>query len=58
MNIEIIRDTVSRQNYSIQKGSVIQNVREFKRSYRGIYCSMFGSYFVTIPKTDCKIICK
>lgn len=52
--VEVMRDTVARQNFVVPAGSVLQDVREFPKSYRGLWCSMNGSYIVTVPKSDCQ----
>jgi hypothetical protein len=58
MRVEVIRDTVARQNFVVPAGSVLQDVREFRHSYRGLWCSMEGSYFVTVPKQDCRTLAR
>ncbi len=40
----------------IPAGSVIQDVKELKKHFKGIWTSMFGTYEVKIPKKDCEII--
>ncbi len=44
------RDTVARQGYTVPAGSGIHVTAELKRSYRGVWGSMHGSYTVTLPK--------
>ena len=38
----------------LYEGSVLQEVRENGKNYIGIFTSMFGSYYVEIPKKRCK----
>jgi len=38
----------------LYKGSVIQDVKEKGENYVGVFTSMFGSYYVEIPKKRCK----
>jgi hypothetical protein len=40
----------------LYEGSVLQNVRETKKNYIGIFSSFAGSYEVKIPKKRAKII--
>ena len=40
----------------LYEGSVLQEVRENGKNYIGIFTSMFGSYYVEIPKKRCKKI--
>lgn len=56
MEVEVIHTTVSRQNFLLPEGSVIQEVKELKCSYKGLWCSMYGTFTVTVNKKDCKVI--
>lgn len=38
----------------LYEGSVLQEVKEKGKNYIGIFTSMFGSYYVEIPKKRCK----
>ena len=40
----------------LYEGSVLQEVKEKGKNYIGIFTSMFGSYYVEIPKKRCKKI--
>lgn len=40
----------------LYEGSVIQDVKEKGKNYVGIFSSMFGSYYVKVPKKRCKKI--
>ena len=40
----------------LYEGSVLQNVRETKKNYIGIFSSFAGSYEVKVPKNRAKII--
>ena len=56
MKVKTTADVIARQGYSLPSGSVIKDVKVFSKSYRGMWCSMLGSYIVTVPKKDCKIV--
>lgn len=51
MRVEIINDKCS-----YPKGTVLQNVKQTERYYKGLWCSMDGTYNVKIRKDYCKII--
>lgn len=53
MEVEVIRDTVSTVGVAIPAGSVLSEVVELKKSFRGLWCSRLGSYKITVPKIDC-----
>jgi len=55
MTVEIIKDCTDIVPY-LYEGSVLQDVKELKTKYKGLHCSMYGSYIVTVPKNRCKII--
>lgn len=55
MKVEVIKDSTDLFPYLFE-GSVIQNVRENKKNYVGIFSSFIGSYEVEIPKKRCKKI--
>ena len=38
----------------LYEGSVLQNVEKRGENYFGIFSSMFGSYYVEVPKKRCK----
>ena len=40
----------------LYEGSVIQNVEPKGDNYYGIFTSMFGTYYVEVPKKRCKKI--
>ena len=52
--VEIIKDYDPDQ-YLIE-GTVLQNCKEFKKYYTGIFASMWGSYIVKVPKQYCKVV--
>lgn len=54
MNVRTIRSCLVRQGYPLPSGSLLQNVKEFSRSYRGVWSSMSGSFVVTVPKDACE----
>lgn len=54
LTVEIIKDYDFSQ-YLIE-GTVLQNCKEFKRHYTGIFASMWGSYIVKVPKQYCKVV--
>lgn len=47
------RDVLARQGFLLPEGSTLEQVREFKVYLRGLWCSMAGSYWVTVPKSAC-----
>lgn len=49
-----IRDTVARQGMVVPQCSVLRDVVELKRSYRGLWSWAGGSFTVTVPKEDCE----
>ena len=51
--VVVIRGTVSRQNFTIPAGTVLRRVREFSSSYRGLWDSAEGNFYVTVPRGDC-----
>ena len=53
MEVEVIRDTVSTIGVIVPAGSMLSEVVELKKSFRGMWCSWQGSYKVTVPKIDC-----
>ena len=38
----------------LYEGTVLQDVREKGMNYIGVFTSVFGSYYVEIPKKRCK----
>lgn len=48
------RDVLSRQGMTVPQGSRIHVTKVLKRSYRGVWSSMWGSYTVTVPKAACR----
>ncbi len=55
MNVRTTSDCTARQGTAIPEGSFIGDVKEFARCYRGLWCSMYGSFVVTVPKSACVI---
>jgi len=53
---EIAVRTIETIDGWIYEGSYIRVTKEYKKSYRGLFCSSAGSYVVTVPKTKCEII--
>lgn len=53
-DIVTIKDVKSNQGFELPEGSVLKEVKELKRSYKGLWCSSFGSFIVTVPKNMCK----
>lgn len=40
----------------VPAGTLLQNVEDIGYDYRGLWCSMFGSYWIEVPKKICKVI--
>jgi hypothetical protein len=55
MKVEIKFDSTDICPY-LYEGSVLQNVRETKKNYIGIFSSFAGSYEVKVPKNRAKIL--
>lgn len=55
MKVRIEKDSTDICPY-LYEGSVLQNVRETKKNYIGIFSSFAGSYEVKVPKKLAKII--
>ncbi len=38
------------------EGTVLQDVKELKKHYKGLFCSRMGSYIVKVPKKYCVVV--
>ena len=56
MNVITIKECACRQGYFLPAGTVIQNVKALKYSYRGVWSSMYGTYTLNVSKRFCKIL--
>jgi hypothetical protein len=54
LQVKIIKDYDFSQ-YLVE-GTVLQNCKEHKRHYTGVFASMWGSYIVKVPKQYCEIL--
>jgi len=36
------------------EGSILENVRENGKNYIGVFTSIFGTYYIELPKKRCK----
>lgn len=55
MKVRIEKDSTDIFPY-LYEGSILQNVRETKKNYIGIFSSFAGSYEVKVPKKRAKIL--
>ena len=55
MKVRVIVDSLDVCPY-LYEGSVLQEVKETKKYYKGIFSSFAGSYYITVPKDRCKKI--
>ena len=53
MKVEIKKDSTDIFPH-LYEGSVLQSVTEKGKNYHGIFTSMFGSYYVEVPKKRCR----
>ena len=57
MNVITIRDTVTLHDLDLPEGSVLQDVEPWgARYWRGLYCSMAGSYYEVVKREDCEVV--
>ncbi len=55
MKVRIIWDSLDLCP-NLFEGSVLQDVVERKKSYKGVFSSFMGSYYVVVPKERCEVI--
>lgn len=53
--IKVIKDCKCSQGFTIFEGSVIQEAKPLKQSFKGLWASPYGTYIVTVKKKCCKI---
>lgn len=57
MKVRTLRDTVTMHDLDLPKGSVLQDVESWgSRYWRGLYCSMAGSYYEVVKQEDCEVM--
>lgn len=55
MKVEVKQTTRARNGMEVPAGSVLQKAHIGRKTVRGLWCSMWSSYYVNIPR-DCCIV--